>query len=600
MCLACRNWLSYDANIRSRFLLLTRSLSVKSKRSLHRSQIRAKLRVQQLERRDLLAGDICHNFVEAGDVNLDGKVSAVDAVVLINRLSSQSSTSNATDVLGSTELLLDVDDNGSLSVNDALQVINRLAWGEASNEKLSEGLTRLATAILTEDLPSGMRAQTAQAWFTKLHQKLETPAFRRGAFDHLDQNADGELTEDEVHDAHWTRISAADTDETGAISRDEAKAARPSERMLALLPAKVRPHFDSLDENQDGQLSENEVTSKLWSRIIKADINEDNVVSLDELKELREQWKSENGRPDRGDIFERFDENEDGLLTEDEVDDKLWNKIAKADANQDGLVSVDELKELREQWKSENERPGRGDIFERFDENEDGLLTEDEVDDKLWNKIAKADANDDGVVSVDELKEMHEPQVIVCLAPVLDRVFSQLDEDGDGLLTDAEVGGGVWALISKADANQDGAISMMELDAKSDAWGLSEPNAIFERVVNLSNANQDGVLTEGEVEEWLWNCIFDADQNDDNAITLDEIFASLKDGDRLSLQELAEKFALEKATLTGVVTGSISRESLQKKLHVDMTDLGLDPSRIMRASKRIALLPFLGRGFRKV
>ncbi|MDB4394286.1 hypothetical protein N9Z67_02915, partial [Rhodopirellula sp.] len=267
------------------------------------------------------------------------------------------------------------------------------------------------------------------------------------------------------------------------------------------------------------------------------------------------------------------------------VNDKLWNKIANADANEDGLVSVDELKELREQWKSGNERPGRGDIFERFDENEDGLLTEDEVDDKLWNKIAKADANDDGVVSVDELKEMHEPQVIVCLAPVLDRVFSQLDEDGDGLLTDAEVGGGVWALISKADANQDGAISMMELDAKSDAWGLSEPNAIFERVVNLFNANQDGVLTEGEVEEWLWNCIFDADQNDDNAITLDEIFASLKDGDRLSLQELAEKFALEKATLTGVVTGSISRESLQKKLHVDMTDLGLDPSRIMRASK---------------
>ena len=120
---------------------------------------------------------------------------------------------------------------------------------------------------------------------------MNTPLLRRGAFDHLDGNGDGELTEDELRDVHWRRIPETDSDATSRVTRDEVKAARPSEHMLELLPTDARPHFESLDADQDGLLSEHEVAEGLWDRIGDADINEDGFVSLDELQEMHEQQK---------------------------------------------------------------------------------------------------------------------------------------------------------------------------------------------------------------------------------------------------------------------------------------------------------------------
>jgi len=457
---------------------------VKSKRIPKRSQQRSKLQIQQLERRNLLAGDICHNFVQAGDVNLDGNVSPLDVVVVINRL-SEVVVSPAESVLsdaGETEWLLDVDDNGNLSVNDALQVINHLSRGQVGSVVASEGVTQLAAAILTEDLPLGMRAHTAHAWFAKLHEKMDTPVVRREAFDHLDKNSDGELTHDELNDRHWDRILDADVDGTGAVTKAELRAARPSERMLSLLPTKMRPHFETLDANQDGQISEQEVTEKLWTRIVEADISNDDVVSLDELDEMRDQREFEHGRL------------------------------------------------------------GRDDIFERFDVNEDGLLTEDEVHERLWNKIAVDDVNEDGVVSVDELLDERDPQIVICDAPVLDRLFGQLDENADGFLTQSEVGSAIWAWVSQADSNHDDAVSMLELETTIEDWEPMHADVIFERYISRLNFNQDSVFTRDKMGQGLWERLVDADQNGDDAFTLDEMLNSLKDGRSRQLKQVANQF----------------------------------------------------------
>ena len=455
---------------------------MKSTRLPNRSRHRARLQVQQLESRNLLAGDICHNFVEAGDVNLDSNVSPLDAVLLINRLSRESISQNGTALqntagLAGTEQLVDVDNNGSLSVNDVLQVVNVLAEDETGDEHIVEGLTTLATAILTEDLPSGMRPHTAHAWFAKIHQKLETPLLRRDAFDHLDQNADGELTQDELSEEHWDRLSDADADETGAVTKDEVKAARRSERMLALLPVATQPHFENLDVNQDGLLSEREVTEKLWHRIISADVNQDARVSLNEIDELRQQ----------------------------------------RDAEQEGTQTQD--------------------LFGRFDVNDDGLLTEDEVDGRTWDRIVAADHNHDGTISLNELQGMQNPQVIVCDAPVLDRLFAQFDENGDGLLTEGEIGGGFWTWISQADTNQDNAVSMMELEVTADEWGMTSPNVMLETFIDQLETSQTFALAETDLDESLWKIVVEADQNLDHVVTLDEIFAELKDGEQLGLEE---------------------------------------------------------------
>jgi hypothetical protein len=51
---------------------------------------------------------------------------------------------------------------------------------------------------------------------------------------------------------------------------------------------------------------------------------------------------------------------------------------------------------------------GKGGMFKRADKNGDGFLTQDEVGEKRWERIKVADANGDGKISREELKQAHE------------------------------------------------------------------------------------------------------------------------------------------------------------------------------------------------
>ena len=42
-------------------------------------------------------------------------------------------------------------------------------------------------------------------------------------------------------------------------------------------------------------------------------------------------------------VFDRFDANEDGALTADEVSERMWGHVATADADESSSVSVEEL-----------------------------------------------------------------------------------------------------------------------------------------------------------------------------------------------------------------------------------------------------------------
>jgi Ca2+-binding EF-hand superfamily protein len=79
----------------------------------------------------------------------------------------------------------------------------------------------------------------------------------------------------------------------------------------------------------------------------------------------------------------------------------LWTRILAADADQDGAISIAELAAFH----PKHEHGPRGDLFAQFDADEDGLLTADEVTERLWTKLSQADANDDGAVSVAELAD---------------------------------------------------------------------------------------------------------------------------------------------------------------------------------------------------
>ena len=91
-------------------------------------------------------------------------------------------------------------------------------------------------------------------------------------------------------------------------------------------------------------------------------------------------------------------------------------------------------------------------MFESFDTNGDGALTQDEIDAERAGRMAKFDANGDKQLTLDEyqalwLDAMHGRMV---------RAFQRLDTDGDARVTAAEFEKPYARMVARADRNEDG------------------------------------------------------------------------------------------------------------------------------------------------
>jgi Ca2+-binding EF-hand superfamily protein len=106
------------------------------------------------------------------------------------------------------------------------------------------------------------------------------------------------------------RLKAADTNNDGMISREEAKA----------LP-RIAEQFDAIDANRDG------------------------FITLDELRAYHQAHKGEQ----RGEMWKTLDANGDGKLSREEVagHPRLAKEFDAIDANKDGFLSPDELQAAR-------------------------------------------------------------------------------------------------------------------------------------------------------------------------------------------------------------------------------------------------------------
>ncbi|QDT03988.1 Matrixin [Rubripirellula lacrimiformis] len=95
-------------------------------------------------------------------------------------------------------------------------------------------------------------------------------------------------------------------------------------------------------------------------------------------------------------LVTRFDTDGDAALSEDEVPNRLWAKLAdfEADTNADGFVSLAELELAVTAAAQES--------FNEKDADSDGLLVETEVSDRFWAKVSPADTDGDDGVSFDE------------------------------------------------------------------------------------------------------------------------------------------------------------------------------------------------------
>jgi Ca2+-binding EF-hand superfamily protein len=237
-------------------------------------------------------------------------------------------------------------------------------------------------------------------------------------------------------------------------------------------PARFAQHFD---RNGDGVVRVDELPARVQEHLGAADANHDGVLAPDELASFEAARRAEH--------FARMDANHDGAVTQDEAGER-WNFVSAADVDHDGRVTSAELDQARASGllRAPGGPIGRmhhgfgphgpmnpADVIRRFDRDGNGSLEVSELPAMMRAHFTDADANHDGIVSVDELaakqREMHA------------RRFARIDTNGDGALTEGEIAADRWAHLRTADVNGDGRVTQVEIEAAMTNGTLAHPAA---------------------------------------------------------------------------------------------------------------------------
>ena len=94
-------------------------------------------------------------------------------------------------------------------------------------------------------------------------------------------------------------------------------------------------------------------------------------------------------------------------------------------------------------------------LFETYDTDGDGSLTQEEIDTARAAQLARFDTDKDGSLSLVEYEALW---LDAMRERMVDR-FQSHDDDGDGLITAEEFQEGLDAIVSRMDRNGDGALS---------------------------------------------------------------------------------------------------------------------------------------------
>lgn len=94
-------------------------------------------------------------------------------------------------------------------------------------------------------------------------------------------------------------------------------------------------------------------------------------------------------------------------------------------------------------------------MFAEADANDDGSLTQAEVDDYLAAQLTRADTDGDGAVALEEFQTIFNER----MRPRMVDAFQRLDDDGDGQIAPEELSGRFGDIVQRLDRNGDDALS---------------------------------------------------------------------------------------------------------------------------------------------
>ncbi len=95
-------------------------------------------------------------------------------------------------------------------------------------------------------------------------------------------------------------------------------------------------------------------------------------------------------------------------------------------------------------------------VFAEVDADGDGSVTQDEVDAYRAAKVGEADASGDGALSIEEFDTLYRQFT----RPRMVDAFQDLDADGDGVISPAEMDARFGDIVERMDRDGDGALTV--------------------------------------------------------------------------------------------------------------------------------------------
>ncbi|MBO6757811.1 MAG: EF-hand domain-containing protein [Roseibium sp.] len=195
-------------------------------------------------------------------------------------------------------------------------------------------------------------------------------------------------------------------------------------------------------------------------------------------------------------------------------------------------------------WMMGGRGGGRGDrLFDRFDADDDGAITQAEVDAQAAAMFTAADTNTDGAVDLEEFRA----ELLNHSEDRRVRAFQRLDRDGDGTVTLEEYNGVSDRMFNRMDRNDDGVLERVRghrgggqqgaerepggeteeagRRGRGGGWGGPGRMGPIRMVFATFDTDNDGKMTRAEFEEVRGNLFASADRNGSGGFGLEDFTA---------------------------------------------------------------------------